>query len=298
LIDPLAEIVLLLQPSALFSMAVIGGCSWRITPPDTREPIYGVILEGGCQLTVDGGKTIRAEAGDFLLLPAARHLRVASREPPAGGDESPVVELGNGEFRVGAVDGPIDVRMLVGYCSFAAPDADLLVPLLPQLVHVRCAGRLAQLVKLVGDESRGQLPARDVVLSRLLEVLFIEALRSTAETATSRGLAQGLADLRIAPAIRAMHERPSHAWTKADLAKEAALSRSAFFERFKRRVGVAPMAYLLTWRMALAKKLLRQNESRIADSAERVGYRSVSAFSVAFTRCAGQTPAHYARAGH
>jgi AraC-like DNA-binding protein len=209
-----------------------------------------------------------------------------------------VVELGNGEFRVGAVDGPIDVRMLVGYCSFAAPDADLLVPLLPQLVHVRCAGRLAQLVKLVGDESRGQLPARDVVLSRLLEVLFIEALRSTAEAATSRGLARGLADLRIAPAIRAMHERPSHAWTMADLAKEAALSRSAFFERFKRRVGVAPMAYLLTWRMALAKKLLRQNESRIADIAERVGYRSVSAFSVAFTRCAGQTPAHYARAGH
>lgn len=298
MIDPLAEIVLLLQPSALFSKAVIGGGSWRITPPDTREPFYGVILEGGCQLTVDGGKTIRAEAGDFLLLPAARHLRVASREPPAGGDESPVVELGNGEFRVGAVDGPIDVRMLVGYCSFAAPDADLLVPLLPQLVHVRCAGRLAQLVKLVGDESRGQLPARDVVLSRLLEVLFIEALRSTAETATSRGLAQGLADLRIAPAIRAMHERPSHAWTMADLAKEAALSRSAFFERFKRRVGVAPMAYLLTWRMALAKKLLRQNESRIADIAERVGYRSVSAFSVAFTRCAGQTPAHYARAGH
>lgn len=296
MIDPLAEIVLLLQPSALFSKAVVGSGPWRITPPDTREPFYGVILKGGCRLTVDGRETIHGEAGDFVLLPASHHLQVTSREPPAERDASPLVALGAGKFRVGAQSGPIDVRMLIGYCSFASPDVDLLVPLLPQLVHVRCAGRLTQLVKLVGDESRGQLPARDVVLSRLLEVLFIEALRSTAEAATSQGLARGLADLHIAHAIRAMHERPSHAWTMADLAKEAALSRSAFFERFKRKVGVAPMAYLLTWRMALAKQLLRQNESRIAEIAERVGYRSVSAFSVAFTRCAGQSPAHYARA--
>ena len=296
MIDPLAEIVLLLQPSALFSKTVVGAGPWRITPPDTREPFYGVILEGGCRLTVDGQETIYVEAGDFVLLPAAQHLRVASRDPPAENDDSPFVELAAGEFRVGAQSGPVDLRMLIGYCSFVSPDADLLVPLLPQLVHVRCAGRLAQLVKLVGDESRAQLPAREVVLSRLLEVLFIEALRSTAEAAKSQGLARGLADLHIAHAIRAMHERTSHAWTMADLAKEAALSRSAFFERFKRKVGVAPMAYLLTWRMALAKQMLRQNESRIPEIAERVGYRSASAFSVAFTRCTGQSPAHYARA--
>ena len=294
MIDPLAEIVLLLQPSALFSKTVVGAGSWRITPPDNQEPFYGVILEGGCQLTVDGQEMIRVEAGDFVLLPAARHLRVASREPPAEGDDSPHIALGNGEFRVGAQSGPIDVRMLIGYCSFASPDADLLVPLLPQLVHIRCAGRLAQLVTLVREESRGQLPARDVVLSRLLEVLFIEALRLTTG-AMSQGLARGLADLRISHAIRAMHERPSQSWTMADLAREAALSRSTFFERFKRTVGVAPMAYLLAWRMALAKQLLRKNESRIAEVAERVGYRSVSAFSVAFTRCAGQSPAQYAR---
>jgi AraC-like DNA-binding protein len=297
LIDPLAEIVLLLQPSALFSKTVVGAGSWRITPPDNQEPFYGVILEGGCQLTVDGQEMIRVEAGDFVLLPAARHLRVASREPPAEGEDSPHLALGNGEFRVGAQSGPIDVRMLIGYCSFASPDADLLVPLLPQLVHIRCAGRLAQLVTLVREESRGQLPARDVVLSRLLEVLLIEALRLTTG-AMSQGLARGLADLRISHAIRAMHERPSQSWTMADLAREAALSRSTFFERFKRTVGVAPMAYLLAWRMALAKQLLRKNESGLAEIAERVGYRSASAFSVAFTRSAGQSPAHYARSRH
>ena len=296
MIDPLAEIVMLLQPSALFSKTVVGAGPWHITPPDTRQPFYGVILEGGCRLAVDEREPIHCEAGDFVLVPSAHHLEVASREPPAEGGESPLVALGNGEFRVGAQSGPIDLRMLIGYCSFASPDADLLVPLLPQIVHVRSAGRLAQLVKLVGDESHAQRPAREVVLSRLLEVLFIEALRSTAEATTSQGLARGLADLRVARAIRAMHERPSHAWTMVDLAKEAALSRSSFFERFKLKVGVAPMAYLLAWRMALAKQMLRQNESPIAEIAERVGYRSVSAFSVAFARCAGQSPAHYARA--
>ncbi|MGH8234655.1 MAG: AraC family transcriptional regulator [Rhodanobacteraceae bacterium] len=298
MIDPLAEIVLLLQPSALFSKTVVGAGLWRIAPPDTREPFYGVILEGGCRLAVDGREAIHGEAGDFVLLPASHHLQVTSREPPAELDGSSPVALGNGTFRVGVQSGPIDLRMLIGYCSFASPDADLLVPLLPQLVHVRCAGRLAQLVKLVSDESRVQRPAREVVLSRLLEVLFIEALRSTADLAAAQGLARGLADLRIAQAIRAMHERPSHAWTMADLAQEAALSRSSFFERFKRKVGVAPMAYLLAWRMALAKQMLRQNESRIAEIAERVGYRSASAFSVAFTRYAGRSPAHYARARH
>ena len=71
--------------------------------------------------------------------------------------------------------------------------------------------------------------------------------------------------------------------------------QSAFFERFGKTVGVAPMAYLLAWCMGLAKQWLRQGQRRIAEVAERVGYRSASAFSVAFTRCVGQSPGQYAR---
>jgi transcriptional regulator GlxA family with amidase domain len=106
---------------------------------------------------------------------------------------------------------------------------------------------------------------------------------------------RGLADERLAVAIRRMHESPTTAWTVARLAKEAALSRSAFFERFSRAVGVAPMAYLLAWRMAMAKNMLRQNEASVAEIAERIGYGSASAFSVAFNRNVGQPPARYAR---
>jgi transcriptional regulator GlxA family with amidase domain len=215
--------------------------------------------------------------------------------PSAQAPENLPVALATGEFRIGDQDGPTDLRMLVGHCCFGSPDAGLLVSLLPQLVHVRGEPRLATLVQFVRDEFRERRPAREVILAHLLEVLLIEALRSTAGTGASPGLVRGLADERLAVAIRRMHESPASAWTVAQLAKDAALSRSAFFDRFSRAVGVAPMEYLLAWRMAMAKNMLRQNESGIAEIAERVGYGSASAFSVAFTRHVGRPPTQYAR---
>jgi transcriptional regulator GlxA family with amidase domain len=187
------------------------------------------------------------------------------------------------------------VRYLVGHFTFDAPDAALLVSLLPRLVHVRGEHRLSTLVQLVSDESRAARPARDVVLSRLLEVLLIEALRASADEAAAPGLLRGIADERLGAAIRGIHARPEQQWTVAQLAREAALSRSAFFARFQRAVGMAPMAYLLTWRMALGKQLLRQKANGIAEVAQRVGYGSASAFSVAFTRHVGLPPTQYAR---
>jgi AraC-like DNA-binding protein len=81
------------------------------------------------------------------------------------------------------------------------------------------------------------------------------------------------------------------------LAKSAALSRSAFFDRFTRTVGVAPMEYLLFWRVAVAKDLLRRQDISVGDVAERVGYGSASTFSTAFSRHVGQPPRRYARQG-
>lgn len=296
MVDPLAEVVTLLQPGARFSKLVFGASPWRISRSDAGEPFYCVVLDGGCRIAVDGHAPIELLAGDFALVPAAHVITISSLEPPPEGAQTPPpVALGQGEFRIGAPDAPVDLRMLAGHCSFGSPDASLLVSLLPQFVHVRSEQRLATLVQLVREESRGQRPARDVILARLLEVLLIEALRSTAGTHASAGLVRGLADDRLAAAIRVMHERPMHDWTVAELASEAALSRSTFFERFGRTVGVAPMEYLLAWRMALAKDLLRRNAGGVAAIAERVGYNSASTFSAAFSRHVGRSPTQYAR---
>lgn len=296
MIDPLAEVVTLLQPGARFSKLVLGAGSWRVRRSDSGQPLYYVILEGACRMQIDEHEPIELVSGDFVLIPAAYDVAMSSLVPPPLGVETLApIALGNNEFGIGEPDGRVDLRMMVGHCSFGSPDASLLVSLLPQIVHVRGVERLATLVQLVRDESRAQRPAREVVLSRLLEVLLIEALRSTAETTASPGLVRGLSDTRLAAAIRVMHEHPTRAWTVAELAKEAALSRSTFFERFNRTVGMAPMEYLLTWRMALAKDLLRRNKEPVAEVAQRVGYSSASTFSVAFTRHVGRPPAQYAR---
>ena len=242
MIDPLAEVVTLLQPGARFSKLVHCASPWRISRSDAGQPFYCLILEGGCRMAIDGHAPIELPSGDFVLIPAAYGVAMSSLEPPPPGVETLTpTALGNGEFRIGAPDNPIDARMMAGHCSFGSPDASLLVSLLPQIVHVRGERRLATLVELVREESREQRPAREVVLSRLLEVLLIEALRSAAGTSASPGLVRGLADGRLAAAIRRMHERPTHTWTVAELAKEAALSRSTFFERFSRAVGIAPI---------------------------------------------------------
>lgn len=296
MVDPLTEVVTLLQPITRFSKQVLGAGSWRVSRSKPDDPFYCVVLQGGCHVTIDDEDPVELSSGDFILVPLSHTVGMTSLEPPPEGFESePPVCLASGEFRIGGQDEPPNVSMLVGHCSFASPDAGLLVALLPRVIHVRGEHRLATLVQLVRDESREQRPAREAVLARLVELLLIEAFRLTTGTGASPGLVRGLADARLATAIRLVHERPSHPWTVSELAKEAALSRTTFFVRFSREVGVTPMDYLLTWRMALAKDLLRQGQGRIAEIAERVGYGSASTFSVAFTRHVHLSPTQYAR---
>ncbi|WP_371765771.1 AraC family transcriptional regulator [Massilia sp.] len=297
MIDPLADVVGLLRPGVRYTKIVGAAGRWGVRRTETGEPSYCVVLDGACLLTAADMDPIALEPGDFVLIPATYDFSMSSlRPPPARDFDKPPAQVAPGEVRHGTRDGPPDVRFLIGHCEFAAPDAALLVSLLPRVVHVRGEARLATLVQLVNDEARAGRPARDVVLARLLEVLLIEALRGAGGTDASPGLVRGLADARLAHALRALHAAPERAWTVADLAREAALSRSTFFERFSRTVGVAPMAYLLTWRMALAQDLLRRGAGSIAEVAERVGYSSASTFTVAFARHVGEPPGRYARA--
>jgi AraC-like DNA-binding protein len=303
MIDPLAEVVSLLQPGAPFSKLVVASAPWAVHRTETGRPFYFVMLQGGCRLRIDGpaaSDTLTLDEGDFVLIPAARTFATSSldRQPPHAGEilDTPIAPMPGGA-RVGRADAPVAARMLVGNCVFASPDAAILLTLLPQWVHVRGDPRLSTLVQLVGEESRSDRPAREIVMARLLEVLLIEALRATSGTSASSGLARGLSDPRIALALRRMHERPSAPWTVAQLASEAAMSRSSFFERFSGAVGMAPMEYLLAWRMALARRLLRERRHPIAEIAARVGYSSVSTFGVAFTRHVGMPPGRYSRGG-
>lgn len=241
-----------------------------------------------------GHPPIRLGRGDFILLPAADDFTMTSVVPPPSGRLSLPTQVKPGVFHLGEPGTP-DTRMLVGYCAFGSDDATLLVSLLPELVVVRGQRRLTLLVELLSEEARAERPGRDVVLARLLEVLLIEAFRATAGPTAAPGLLRGLADERVAVALRRVHGEPARPWTIGELAKASALSRSTFFDRFRREVGVRPMEYLLGWRMSLAKELLRSGDVSVSEVAERVGYSSHSTFSVAFARQVGMSPTVYAR---
>jgi AraC-like DNA-binding protein len=294
--DPLSEVIALLRPRTVFAKRISGAGRWGVRYEAYHEPSFCTVLEGSCRLAVDGQPAITMAAGDFVLLPSTPGFVMSGFEPVVPVLLNPMADPGDGiEVRHGRADGDPDMRLLGGYFAFDAPDPVLVTSVLPAVVHVRGAERLSTLVQLVGDEATAQRPGRELILARLVEVLLIEALRATPADDAPPGLLRGLADARIAPALRELHAHVAHAWTVTQLARAATLSRSAFFERFSRVVGLPPMEYLLAWRMALAKDLLRRRELALAEIADRIGYSSASSFSTAFSRYVGEPPSQFAR---
>lgn len=296
MVDPLSEVIALLRPRTVFSKIISGAGRWAVRYSDFGQPSFCTVLDGSCRLTVDGAEPLTLEAGDFLLLPKTPGFTMSGFEPARAKLIDPKVSPApTNEVRHGTPDGDPDVRLLGGAFVFDSRDADLLVSLLPALVHVRGVERLSTLVRLVRDEAISERPGRDLVLGRLVEVMLIETLRTIQGETAPVGLLRGLGDARLAVAIREMHADPARAWTVEELARKSALSRSVFFDRFTGSIGVPPIEYLLGWRMAIAKDLLRQQDISLAEVAERVGYSSASTFSTAFSRHVGQPPSRFAR---
>lgn len=294
--DPLSDIVGLLHPRAVFANVISGKGDWAVRFNEYGKPGFCIVLEGHCQLAVDAHTPFEIGAGDFILLPTTPAFTLSSSESsrPIVLDPDTLPSDGS-EVRYGDREGEPDMRLLGGAFVFESTDPSLLVSLLPRVVHVRGSQRLAQLVSMVAEETPHPQPGGHFVLSRLVELLLIEAMRSTAAGSAPPGLLKGLGDERLAVALKMMHAHIEQPWTVEQLAKAAALSRSTFFDRFTRTVGIPPMEYLLTWRMEIAKNLMRQGKLRMSEIAERVGYGSTSAFSVAFSRHVGLSPSRYAR---
>lgn len=297
MVDPFSQVIALLRPRTVFTKIISGAGRWGVRYSEFGSPSFSVVMEGSCVLTIDGAAPVTLAAGDFVMFPATPGFTLGGFEPVMPRPTTPsLMPSPTGELRHGRKDGPPDVRLLGGCFVFDSPDAALLVSLLPALIHVRDVPRLAVLVAMLREESAEERPGRDLILSRLVEMLLIESLRATDCDYEAPGLIRGLADPRLAAAIRLMHADPGKGWTVAELARASALSRSAFFDRFTDVVGIPPMEYLLGWRMAIAKDLLRAGELSLSGVAERVGYGSASTFSTAFSRHVGEAPGRFARA--
>ncbi|MFN7179887.1 AraC family transcriptional regulator [Hyphomonas sp.] len=297
--DPLAQVIELLRPKALFSKGITGAGRWAVSYSAFGHPGFCAVLEGQCRLSVDGTAPTLLSAGDFVLLPATPAFTMSGLEPATPKRLVPQPGAATAaEVRHGRKEGPPDVRLQGGYFVLDSPDAALILSLLPTLLHIQGDARLAALVSLFGEEARAQRSGRDLILARLAEVLLVESLRSADVSNAPPGLLRGLADERISGALRQIHSDPGHGWTAEELGRNTGMSRSAFFDRFTRVVGLRPMEYVAAWRMALAKDLLRRGNLSLDEVAERVGYGSASTFSTAFSRHAGLAPGRFARLAH
>jgi AraC-like DNA-binding protein len=130
-------------------------------------------------------------------------------------------------------------------------------------------------------------------MSRLSEAMFIEAVRSYAQTLPGgqTGWLAGMRDSAVGRAIALVHGRIDHGWTTENLAREVGLSRSAFTDRFTALVGMPPKRYVTFWRLETAKEKLRDGGRSVAQIAYDVGYEAEAAFNRAFKREFGPPPA-------
>lgn len=176
-----------------------------------------------------------------------------------------------------------------------------LVAALPRVLHLpasRTGGWVARVIEQAVAESSNRRPGGDAVLERLSEMMFVDAARryldGLPEDAT--GWLAGLRDRFVGKALALMHERPDHAWSVDELAREVGLSRSALHERFVQYLGHPPMQYLASWRIQVGSRLLRESNRNVATIALDVGYDSEAAFSRAFKRMVGMPPAAWRKA--
>lgn len=289
----------LLRPEAVLAKIITGHGEWGVEKPRYGDPAFCLLLNGSCLLAPEGLDDIELRRGDFVFFPRTPGFIMRSH-PDAAAIFTPL-DHSDGS-RHGDASEPMNMRMFGGYFRFDPASAALLVALLPPVVLVRDghsgAARLSRLVELIAEEADTDGPGRDVILKRLVEVLVIEATRVPAAPelgSRGRGLIAGLADPVLAPALRALHADVARGWTVEHLAGVAAVSRAVFAQRFTRTVGLTPMQYLLEWRVALAKDLLRTERPAVVHVAQTVGYQSATAFTTAFARIAGCTPSEYAR---
>src|ERR1041385_3882475 len=140
-------------------------------------------------------------------------------------------------------------------------------------------------------------PGAATIMSRMSELLFVEALRRYLATMPEEhtGFLAGLRDQQIGKALALLHTQVSREWTAEELASAVNLSRSAFAERFTLLMGQPPMKYLTYWRMQVAAQKLREGRLTIGQIAFDVGYESEAAFSRAFKREVGVPPATWRR---
>lgn len=303
--DPLTDALFQLRMrGAFYSWTEAAGSGALDMPqfPDTLS--FHIVARGTAYLEVDGHDARRLAEGRLALVPRGIGHRI-STDPGAvvlgRADELPQTMLGDAfsVLRVGPDDEPAQLAILCGVVAFDSPAVHDMLAVLPPIIEVDSARHpvMAALLPLLAGELRDPRPGGEAVATRLADVLVVETVRAwlADEPDAANGWLAALRDPQLGAAIAAIHREPGHLWTLPELARLAAMSRSAFAARFAEVVGTPPMAYVTASRMRTAHAMLLSGRS-VAAVAAAHGYGSEAAFSRAFARTTGETPGRVRRA--
>lgn len=298
-VDPLGEALHLLRMRGSFYCRSELGAPWGLEMPSfPGSASFHAVVAGEAWLDVPGTPPVCLRPGDFAVVPHGKGHVIRSEPSPVHTGRVDVLpqEMIGDHYSLLRHGGDGDRGILVcGIVEFDHPTSARLVSLLPPILRIEAAaaapGATAQVLALMADEARQVRPGGEAVLTRLADILVIMAIRSWVESdpAAQRGWVGALQDPQLGRALAAIHRHPERAWTLTALAREAAMSRSAFAARFTSLVGEPAMRYVSRWRMESAAAALRDGAT-VAELASRSGYESEAGFARAFKRVTGVSP--------
>ena len=297
--DPLGEVLQLLQLSGVLYCSAELSDPWGIEIPHLPGVMnVEVVTSGHCWLEVDGEAPLFLPEGSLVLIPRGRRHRL--RGNPADRvtalEAIPIERIGE-RFEIMRFGGGGRPTEITYYgVRFDPYLADRLIRLLPEILHLRThvddGSWLQSTIRFIAREAGERLPGSETVITRLADILVIQAIRTWIESVReeTHGWIAALHDDRIGAAMSLMHRHPERNWRVASLAREVGMSRSGFSARFSELLGEPVLHYLTGLRMQLAHRELRETGDTLARIAERVGYQSEPAFNRAFKRVVGVPP--------
>jgi AraC-like DNA-binding protein len=273
---------------------------WGLDIVKDENSQFWRLVSGSCTIGSPDGRVIELMEGDLVFVPHGSAHWIA--------DKSTSLRMPSPEFvkarRAGipVFNGSGDITTLIaGHFEFDYQSLHPFLKDLPSIIHIRQYVTenqllLKQVMQLMLEELNNERPGSSVMLKCLSEIMFVNIIRAYIEQATpDSGFLSALNDPRISKALKLMQDSPQNDWTLESLASEVGMSRSVFFNQFKKLVHETPLSYLTNWRIRHAQKLLVIDNSNISKIAANVGYQSEAAFNRIFKSKTGQTPAVYRR---
>lgn len=290
--DPLSDVLRHLRLRARIFLHTDFCGRWAVDTSGQYTATFHLVAEGRAWLHRAGQEPLALGSGELVVFPHdASHVLSHSSETPDPSLLNRIGGVGEGEA----------TRLVCGYIELDRAQGNPVLEALPAMLHMDPATEgagLAGIRQLLMTELERESPGGEAAVDRLTDLLFIEIMRFYLQAwGEEAGFLAAVKDPPLHRALAAIHRDPGHPWGLAELARTAALSRSAFAERFRRLMSRTPAQYLTRWRMQLAAERLRNGREPVAVIAEDLGYASEPAFRKAFRREMGCGPGRMRREG-